>query len=63
MLSALKNVCITRHCDEINKEVKMNSYKEHTNQTNQRSSEVEYIASRLSSVMETYKKLTTKKVA
>lgn len=41
----------------------MNSYKEHTNQTNQRSSEVEYIASRLSSVMETYKKLTTKKVA
>ncbi len=41
----------------------MNDYKELADQKNKNNSEVEYIASRLSSVMETYKKLVANKCA
>ena len=41
----------------------MNEYKELADQKNKSNSEVEYIASRLSSVMETYKKLVANKCA
>ncbi len=41
----------------------MSDYKELADQKNKKTSEVEYIASRLSSVMETYRKLLAKKCA
>ena len=41
----------------------MSDYKELADKKNKKTSEVEYIASRLSSVMETYRKLLAKKCA
>ncbi len=41
----------------------MSEYKDLADQKNMKNSEVEYIASRLTSVMETYKKLVAKKCA
>lgn len=41
----------------------MSDYKELAEKKNKNNSEVEYIASRLTSVMETYKKLLAKKCA
>ncbi len=41
----------------------MSDYKQLADSKNKKNSEVEYIASRLTSVMETYRKLLTKKCA